>query len=169
MVTNSKRLALTTLLGAIAFISKGFLPTPVDKMFIVVQALAFALASLLIRGGATYASVVNGALLSIIKAEFFPFSIFFSILYGLLIDGLFFISKVKTENCVRNGRLLSALSLSTAIIGFMSIYVATSVGLMPLTSILYVIIFVIGVINGIVAGYLTSLIWNKYLAYYFKN
>ena len=71
-MVDSKRLAVATMLGIIAFLSKAWLPTPIDKMFIVVQALTFTLASLLVgRWGATYASIVNGVLLSVIRAPRF--------------------------------------------------------------------------------------------------
>ena len=169
-MVDSKRLAVTTLLGVVAFVSKGFLPTPMDKMFVVVQALTFALASLLIGGwGATYASVINGALLSIIRVGFFPFSLIFSIIYGLLIDGFFRLFTVKTDNYVKSVRLITSLTLSTAITGLTSIYITTLIGLMSIAPILYVIIFVIGVLNGVAAGYLTSLIWNKYLTHHVKS
>jgi hypothetical protein len=55
-----------------------------------------------------------------------------------------------------------SLTVSTAITGLISVYITILIGLMPITPILYVIIFIIGVLNGVIAGYLTSLIWNKY-------
>jgi len=169
-MADSERLAIATLLGVIAFISKGFLPTPMDNMFMVIQALSFALASLLMGGwGATYASVINGALLSAIRVGFFPFSLIFSIIYGLLIDCFFRLLKVKTGNYVKNVRLITSVTLSTAIIGLISIYLTTLIGLMPEAWILYFIVFVIGVLNGVVAGYLTVLIWNKYLTHHVKS
>lgn len=160
---NSKSLAITTFLGVTTFISKAFLPTPVDKMFLVVQALTFALASLLTGGwGATYASALNGALLSIIRTGFFPFSFIFSVIYGLLIDVSFRIFNVKTDNHVRSGRLMFSLTVSTAITGLISAYITILIGLMPMIPVLYGIIFIMGVINGVIAGYLTSIIWSKY-------
>ena len=167
---DSKRLAVATMLGVVAFLSKAWLPTPIDKMFVVVQAFTFALASLLVgRWGATYASIVNGALLSVIRAGFFPFSLIFSVIYGLLIDGFAYIFKVKSDTKVRTVKLMASLTLSTAIIGLITIQITTMIGLIPIIPILYLIIFIIGVVNGIVAGYLTSLIWNKYLIHHLKR
>ena len=167
---DDKRLAVATMLGIIAFLSKAWLPTPIDKMFIVVQALTFTLASLLVGGwGATYASIVNGILLSIIRAGFFPFSLIFSVIYGSLIDGFTYIFKVKSNTKVKTVKLIASLTLSTAIIGLITIQITTMIGLMPTIPILYLIIFIIGVANGIAAGYLTSLIWNKYLTHHLKR
>lgn len=170
MAGNSRRLAIATLLGIVAFLSKAVLPTPVDKMFVVVQALTFALASLLIGGwGATYASIVNGSLLGIVRPGFFPFSLVFSLIYGILVDVFIRIFKVKMDGQIKTVRLTISLVLSTAIIGLITIQITTMLGLMPMIPILYLIIFIIGVLNGIVAGYLTSLVWNKHLARHFKS
>jgi hypothetical protein len=161
---DSRKLTIVTMLGVIAFISKGWLPTPIDKMFVVVQALTFALASLIISGcGATYASAVNGALLSLMRTGFFPFSFIFSVIYGLLIDSSFHIFKVKIGDYVKTVKLTGSLTLSTAITSLASMYVTTLVGLMPMMPSLYLAITVIGVLNGVVAGCLTSLIWNRRL------
>lgn len=87
-IFNSKKLAVITSLGTLAFVSNGFLPSPIDKMIIGIQALSFSLASILVtKGGAIYASFVTGLLFSIIRTSFFPFSLMFSLFYGLLIDG----------------------------------------------------------------------------------
>ena len=167
---SSRRLAVTTLFGVIAFLSKAMLPTPIDKAFIVVQVLTFALASLLIdKWGATYASTINGALLSIIRARYVPFTLMFSITYGLLIDIFIHTFNVKTNSQVKTIRLTAALTLSTIIVGLISMCTAVIIGLMPMIPTLYLIIFITGTINGIAAGYLTSLTWNKYLTHYLKE
>lgn len=149
-----------------AFVSTGFLPTPIDKMFVVTQALTFALGSLMMaRSGATYASLINGILLSILRTGFFPFSLIFSLFYGLMIDGLFQAFKVKKGNYVKSARLITSLALGTSITGLVSMYLTTIIRLMPMAPILYFAILVIGVLNGVVAGYLVMLVWNKYLAH----
>ena len=163
-------MAVATLLGTVAFISTGFLPTPFDKMLLVVQALTFALGSLMMDGvGATYASLVNGILLSILRTGFFPFSLVFSLTYGLLIDSFFRAFKVRKENYVQSARLIAAVVIGTAVTGLLSMYLTTLVGLMPMAPILYFAILIVGVLNGIVASCLTLLIWNKYLAHYSRG
>ncbi|MEM2730240.1 MAG: hypothetical protein QXL56_07525 [Candidatus Korarchaeum sp.] len=166
---RTRRLAIATLLGIIAFISKSLLPPVIDKVFLLMEALSFALSSILvIRWGATYASFVNGMLLSIARIGLFPFSLIFSVLYGLLIDGTFEYFKVKSlEDGVVRIRTLSAvlsLSLSSIVTGLVALFSTTMLGVMPMIPFLYVVILVAGTFNGVAAGYLTSVIWNKYLS-----
>ena len=150
-------------MGTIAFVSTGFLPSPIDKMFIMFQALAFALSSLTLKkGGATLASLVNGVLLSISRAAFFPFSLLFSVAYGSLIDLLFHVIKVTPKiSPIKTERLAIALALATGITGVISMYITTLIGLVPMVPTLYLGILVAGVLNGIIAAYLTTLIWNR--------
>ena len=138
----------------------------------VVQALTFALASLLSRGwGATYASVVNGVLLSVVRIGVFPFSLIFSVIYGLLIDSLFRVFEIKTgeDNHVKTRLVICLLTLSSAITGLVSMYLSVLMGIMPMNLTLYFIVLVAGTFNGIVAGFLTSLVWNKYLTRHVKS
>jgi hypothetical protein len=135
---NSKKLLIGTLLGGIAFSSSGFLPSPVDKMFIAIQALTFALSSLVIgKSGALYASLINGVLLSVLRSGFFPFSLIFSLIYGLIIDSSFQIFKVypKTQQ-VKGNRLILCLAFATGTTGVISMYLTTLIGLIPIVPIL---------------------------------
>ncbi|MEM0017541.1 MAG: hypothetical protein QXJ48_01215 [Candidatus Korarchaeum sp.] len=166
---RTRRLAIATLLGIIAFISKSLLPPVIDKVFLLMEALSFALSSILvIRWGATYASFVNGMLLSIARIGLFPFSLIFSVLYGLLIDGTFEYFKVKSleDGGVRIRTLpaVLSLSLSSIVTGLVALFSTTMLGVMPMIPLLYVVILVAGTFNGVAAGYLTSVIWNKYLS-----
>ena len=152
-----------------AFVSNGFLPSPFDKMFIVIQALAFALGSLIIaKSGAIYASFINGVLLSLFRTGFFPFSLFFSLIYGLLIDGSFQVFKVNQGNNVKAKRLVFSLTLVTGVTGIVSMFLTTTMGLIPMVATMYLGVLVIGIFNGIIAGYLTLLIWNRFLSRRFQ-
>ena len=149
-IVSSKKLTVATLLGTVAFISNGFLPSPVDKMFILIQALSFALSSLVIaKSGAVYASLVNGILLSLFRTGFFPFSLFFSVIYGLLI--------------------VFSLTLATGITGVASMFLTTVMGLIPMVASMYLAVLVVGVLNGVAASYLTLLIWNRQLSRHFQG
>ena len=162
--SKTKRIALATFFGVIVYVSKIILPTPIDKMFLVVQALLLALSSLILgRMGATYTATVEGLLTSIWRVGFFPYTIIFSVAYGLIIDGSFYITNVRMlDGSVKPGRLVASLSMSTATIGFVSMYVTVLLGLMPWVPILYLVIIILGIVNGSVAGYLTLVIWRKY-------
>ena len=56
------------------------------------------------------------------------------------------------------------MTISTALVGVLSYYVTVlSLNLLQRNFALEVAILVAGTLNGIVAGYLTSIIWNKHL------
>jgi len=136
-----------------------------DKVFIAIQALLLALGSLLLgRMGATYVATIGGILTALWRIALAPFSFSFALLYGLLVDGCFFLFRVRsTEGKVGTARLVVAMTLSTMIAGLSSYYVTVILGLVPRNLPLEIIILFAGTLNGAIAGYLTSIIWNKYL------
>lgn len=158
-------MAVATIFGAVIFVSKTILPSPVDKMFIVVHALLLALGALLLpRMGATYVAVIGGVLTALWRIALALFTIAFDLSYGLLVDGFFYIFKVKTTDTrVKTDRLIASLTVSTALVGLLSYYVTVSLGLIQRNPILEVGILVIGTFNGAVAGYFASIMWNKHL------
>ncbi len=161
---QTRRVAVATLFGAVIFVTKTF-PSPLDKMIIFPHALLLALGALLLRRmGATYVAVIGGVLTALWRPAFAAFSFVFAILYGLLIDGFFFTLKVHFgDKEVKTVRLITSMTASTALVGFLSSYVTSFFGLMRMDLIFQVAILVIGTLNGFVAGYLTSIIWNKRL------
>jgi len=165
-VRSTKRVAIATLFGVLIFVTKTILPSPIDRMFIVVQALLLGLGSLLSgRIGATYVAVIGGILTVLWRPALAPFTFLFAFLYGLFVDGLFFIFKVNIAGGkVKTTRVVTSLTLSTALVGFLSYYVTVlMLGLLQRNLILEVGILAFGTISGAVAGYLASIIWNRYL------
>lgn len=166
MEPKTKRIALATLFGAIIFLSKIVVPSPIDKMFIGVHALLLALGALLLKKmGATYVAIIGGFLTALWRISFAPFTFVFALLYGLFIDIFFFIFKVNTtEGNVKTNRLVASMTVSTALVGLISYYTTVFIaGLLPRNPMLELSILIIGALNGSVAGYFTSIIWNKYL------
>lgn len=164
MESKTKRIALATLFGAIIFLSKVVVPSPIDKMFIGVHALLLALGALLLRRmGGTHVAIVGGFLTALWRISFASF--IFALLYGLFVDLFFFVFKVNTtEDNVKTSRLVVTMTVSTALVGLISYYTTVfPFGLLPRNSMLELSILVIGALNGSVAGYFTSIIWNKYL------
>lgn len=163
-ILNSKKLAIITLFGTLAFISSGFLPSPIDKIVIGIQALCFSLASLVVpKSGAIYASFVTGLLLSALKPGFFPFSLLFSVFYGFLIEIYFYFFKVNYDKSIKPRRLILLLTGVTGITGVASMYLTTIMGMLPVIPAMYLGIIVVGLLNGAIAGYLTVKIWKKHL------
>ena len=137
-------------------------------MVIGIQALCFSLAALLVaKGGAVYASLVTGLLLSGLRAGFFPFSLLFSLFYGLIIESLFYFFKVRKGKSVESRRLILLMTVATGITGVVSMYLTTMLSILPMIPIMYLAIIVVAILNGVVAGYLTVIIWNKYLFHLF--
>ena len=137
-------------------------------MLIGIQALCFSLAALLVaKGGAVYASLVTGLLLSVLRTGFFPFSLLFSLFYGLIIEGFFHFFKVREGKSVKSRRLILLLTVATGITGVVSMYLTTMLCLLPMIPAMYFAIIVVASLNGVVAGYLTVVIWNKRLSHLF--
>jgi hypothetical protein len=137
-------------------------------MVIGIQALCFSLAALLVaKGGAIYASFITGLLLSILRTSFFPFSLLFSLFYGLLIEGFFHFFKVNKGKCVKSRRLILLLTVATGITGVVSMYLTTMLCILPMIPAMYLAIIVVAILNGAIAGYLTVIIWNKYISQLF--
>ncbi|UCG44601.1 MAG: hypothetical protein JSV58_04130 [Candidatus Bathyarchaeota archaeon] len=169
--SRTKRIAIGTIFGTLIFIFKVFIPTPYDKMFVGFEALLLALGSLIIRRmGATNVGAVGGLLMTYGRVEYAPFSLIFAVMYGALIDGLFLALRVRmSHRKVKTGGVIISLALSTTIVGLLSTYTIVSLELMPMIPFLYLIILLVGIANGAAAGYITSFLWTRYLAFYIQE
>lgn len=159
-----QQLVLAVLFAVLVFISKMFLPTPLDKMLIVVQALFLGLGSITLSPfGATTVSTIGGLLTSAWRAPFAPFTLGFAILYGLLVDALMVFLKARTEDGrLHMKRFIIGITLATAATGMASYYTTVYVlSLLPRNIVLEVSILAIGVLNGMTGGYLAALLWSK--------
>ncbi|MEM2782016.1 MAG: hypothetical protein QXG45_04785 [Nitrososphaerota archaeon] len=163
---SSKRIAVAALFSVIVFVSKVALPSPLDKILVIVQALLLSLSSLMLgRLGATYVATIGGLLTQIWRPALFPFSLAFAVAYGLMIDGLFYMFKVKTPSGdIKLGRLVISLILATCTIGVLSMYATVMLGFMPWSPWLYAAVLAGGTVSGALAGYLTPLLWRKYFS-----
>lgn len=166
MGSHTKRLATAILFSVIILVTKIIVPSPLNKMLIGVQALLLALAALLLeKWGATFVSIVSGSLTAIWTISSAPFTFIFAILYGLLVDASFSILKVQSVNeNVKTRRLIAAMTVSTLAVGVVSYYSTVRLtGILPENLGLEILIFTLGTINGAVAGYLASVLWNGYV------
>jgi len=165
MPANARRIALATLLGVLVFLSKVILPSPLDKMFILPQALLLALGGLLLRRmGATYVATIGGAVTAMWRPEFALFTFGFAVLYGFFVDLFIFTFKADAAKGDMKPRgVVIAITLSTALIGILSFYTSVLFGLLPRNPPVEVVILIAGTLNGAVAGYLAYIIWKRYL------
>ena len=161
----SRKVSIIAILSIAVFISKIFLPSPIDKFMIVFQGIFYALANFTIgRIGGTLTGVLSGLLTQFWRPVFIPFTFLFAVFYGFMIDCFISIFRVKTlSRAVNTVRLIVALSLASAIVGVSSMYVTVMMGVMPWAPLIYLMILIGGTLNGVAAGYLTAQIWNKYL------
>lgn len=146
------------------FAFKIALPSPIDKAFVLFQALLLSLGYLLLgTPGATYISLVGGLLTALWRAPLAPFSLTFALLYGLLIDAVSSIIKVRVNNDVKDKRVITAVTVSTVVVGLASYYTSVIFDLLPRNPLLEIGILVAGIINGLIGGYLSVVIWKRIL------
>jgi len=162
---DSRKLILATLFGAIVFAFETILPSPIDKAFVLFQALFLSLGYLLLGvPGATYVSMVGGLLTALWRAPLAPFTATFALLYGLLIDAISSIIKVRSVNSdVKVKRLIMAVTISTIVVGLASYYTSVIFRLLPRNPPLEIGILVAGIMNGVVGGYVSVIIWKRIL------
>jgi hypothetical protein len=161
-----ERLFVASLFGSIMFVTRLFVPPPIDKMLIVVDAVLLALSALFIKSvGATYAGVVGGVLTGLWRPSLLPFSVIYAFLYGAMVDGFLFLFRVNaTSQGVNRNRLMIAMALNTLLIGFLTYYATTVFPpLIQSYPVLDVTVAFMGPVTGAVAGYAASYLWNKYL------
>ncbi len=160
------RLFIAALFGSIIFVTRLFVPPPIDKMLIAVDAVLLALSSLFIKKvGATYAGAVGGALTGLWRPSLLPFSLVYALLYGFLVDAFLYLFRVNatTEGVSRN-RLMAAMAVSTLLIGFLTYYASTVFPQLILWSpAMDMLVAFMGPVTGAVAGYAASYLWNTYL------
>ncbi len=164
----SRRYALAAIFGAIVFASKAFAPTPMKDSIIVVQALLLGLGALLLSPfGATLVATVGGLLTASYNPQLSLFTILFAVVYGLLIDALVRLFKARRSQTEINAHRFSlAITLSTAIIGFVAYGTTIALGLLPRNPPVEVFILVGGILSGLVGGYLDVVIWRRAARYF---
>jgi len=163
---KTQRLVLAVLFAVLIFISKTLLPTPLDKMLIVVQTVFFCLGSIILSPfGATVVSTIAGLLTSAWRAPFAPFTLGFAMLYGLLVDAFLLLFKVRARNgTVRMKRLIAGATIATTVTGMASYYTTVHVlSLLPRNIVLETSILAIGFVNGLAGGYLAGVLWSRSL------
>ncbi|MCW3996966.1 MAG: hypothetical protein NWF10_00110 [Candidatus Bathyarchaeota archaeon] len=162
---KAERLIITALFGSVIFVTRVFIPPPIDKLLIVVDAIFLVLGALFLKKwGATSVGAVGGVLTGLWRPAV-PFSFALVFIYGILVDILLVGFKVKaSSNGVDQNRLIVSLSISTFLIAVISYY-STTIGLNIISAnlILDIVVMFMGPLSGAVAGYAAAYLWNKYL------
>jgi hypothetical protein len=163
---RSRRIALASIFGVLILVTMGFLPAPTSDFLIISEAFFLALSYLVVgRGGATYAGVVAGLLITAVKISFFPLDLVLAIFFGVMVDATSIAFGAKNGTEARTMRLVAALTLSTGLVGFTAYYVAAVLtNLVPNQLALDVTVLVFGIFSGAAGGFLAARVWNKYLS-----
>jgi len=170
------QLFIIALFGSIIFVVNVFLPPPLNYVLIVVEAVLLALSGLFIRKiGATYVGAVGGLLTALGNPAFGPFTFFFTLIFGVLVDVFLYIFKINaSREGVNRNRMIVAMAISTMLIGVLSysafalfpqfIPFAKGTGLfIQRSTMLDALVLFMGPATGGVAGYAASYLWNKFL------
>jgi hypothetical protein len=147
-------------------VTRLFVPSPIDKILIAVDAILLALSALFVKDiGATYVGAAGGTLTSLLRPSLIPFSLIYTILYGALVDIFMKVFKVKASNQgVDRNRLIYAMGCSTLLIGFLSYYATTLFPqIITASPMMDMMAAFFGPATGAVAGYAAAYLWNKYL------
>jgi hypothetical protein len=159
-------LLIAAFFASIMFVTRFFVPPPIDRLLIAVDAVLLALSALFVKKiGATYVGAVGGALVGLWRPSLLPFSFLFIFIYGCLVDLFLFLFRVNaTAEGVNRNRLMTAMAFNTLIIGFLSYYTITVFPtLIPNYPALDMIVAFMGPATGASAGYAAAYLWNKYL------
>ena len=165
-VQKVTRLLIASFFASIIFVTRFFVPPPLDKLLIAVDAVLLALSALFVRNiGATYVGAVGGALVGLLRPSLLPFSFLYFFLYGCMIDLFLFLFRVNaTAEGVNRNKLVIAMAVNTLLIGFLSYYtIALFPTLIPRFPALDMLVAFMGPATGATAGYAASYLWNKYL------
>jgi uncharacterized membrane protein len=171
---ETRKLVTATLFGVIIAVVKGPFQPPYADFLIIVEAPILGLSFLLLgRGGATYTEMTNGLLQSVIKANFFPFSLVIALLYGLLVDLLGTAFKARIGDRSSSRRMVATLGLASIITGLLAAYTSITLGIIPynpsLIYVVYIPIVVWGIFSGALGGYISDRVWEKNLKPRFKS
>ena len=163
---------MAALFGAVIFISKVVLPSPFDKVLVVVQALFLGLGAIMLAPlGATLVALIGGLLTAGWRAPMAPYTVSFAVIYGLLVDGFCRALRVRaSDREIARNRLMAAVTVSTALVGLASYYTTTFVfQLIPRNPMIEVGVLLAGTVSGLVGGYLAALVWQKSIRHFLAS
>jgi hypothetical protein len=163
-----RKLITAALFGVVITVVKGPFQPPYADFLIIVEAPIIGLSFLLLgRGGATYTELINGLLQSTFKANFFPLSILAALFYGAQVDLYSWLFHAKVNGNASAKRMFASLGLASSTTGVVAAYISITLGLLPYTPSLFVIVYIPiviwGVLSGAVGGAVSARIWNRNL------
>lgn len=162
---KSRDIALSSLFGLLIFTQKVLLPAPYDKMVSVLIQIVFLSLAFLITGlmGPILTGFISGLLTALTRGGLGLMTFAFALVYGVLVSALNRLFGVAESGHIRRGRLTASSTASTLIVGVLSAFISTALGIIPYNPALISIIMVAGAVQGLVGGYLSGWVFEKYL------
>lgn len=162
---RSRDIALSSLFGIAIFSQKIFLPSPYDKMMSVLLQIFFLSLTFLIVGftGPILTGFISGLLTASMRGGLGLMTFFFALLYGVFVSSLNRLFRVVEDGQVRMGRLMISSLASTVLVGVLSMATSMILGIVPYNPVLVSVILVAGAIQGLVGGYISGVVWERYL------
>jgi len=164
-VLRSRDIALSSLFGIAIFSQKIFLPSPYDKMMSVLLQIFLLSLTFLIVGftGPILTGFISGLLTASMRGGLGLMTFFFALLYGVFVSSLNRLFRVVEDGQVRMGRLMISSLASTVLVGVLSMATSMILGIVPYNPVLVSVILVAGAIQGLVGGYISGVVWERYL------
>lgn len=164
-----RKLVTAALFGVLITVVKGPFQPPYADFLIIIEAPIIGLSFLLLgRGGATYTELINGLLQSAFKASFFPLSLLAALFYGVQVDLFSWLFHAKVNGRASAKKMFASLGLASSTTGVVAAYISITLGLLPYTPSLFVIVYVPiiiwGMLSGAVGGAVSARVWNKNLS-----
>ena len=162
---RSRDIALSSLFGIAIFSQKIFLPSPYDKMMSVLLQIFLLSLTFLIVGftGPILTGFISGLLTASMRGGLGLMTFFFALLYGVFVSSLNRLFRVVEDGQVRMGRLMISSLASTVLVGVLSMATSMILGIVPYNPVLVSVILVAGAIQGLVGGYISGVVWERYL------
>ena len=130
---DARKLTLIALFSVMIIIEKIIVPAPYDKLISISIQFTLLILGYLIMGlsGSFFISVLSGILLTFVRVEFAFMTLLLSIAYGVLIGLSSRILKVKSGVLLNLRRLVFSSTISSIIIGSISMSVTLAMGFIP--------------------------------------
>lgn len=162
---KSRNIALSSLFGTVIFIQKMLLPAPYDKMVsVLVQIILLSLA-FMITGfmGPILTGFISGLLTASMRGELGLITFSFALLYGVSVSILNHLFGVVESGHIRRGRLMASSLAATLLVGVISAFISIVLQIIPYNRALFSFILAAGAVQGLAGGYLSGIVWEKYL------
>lgn len=162
---NTRNVALIALFSTIIFMEKLIIPAPYDKMVSVFVQVTLLMLGYLIMGlsGSFFISVLSGTLLAFVRAEFLFMTLSLSVTYGVLLGLSAKLLKVKSGVLINLRRLILSSTISSVFVGSIGMSLTMMLGLIPVSLSLFAVMFVAGIVQGALGGYIAGILWRRYL------